>query len=42
MVIRPLDNPHDVLKLWSSIHDPSVWRYVWIGMSSFGSPPMYS
>ena len=25
MVIRPLDDPHDVLNLWSPICDPLVW-----------------
>ena len=42
MVIRPLDDPHDVLNLWSPIYDPSVLGYVGIGMSSFGSPTMGS
>ena len=34
--------PHDVLNMWSPIYDSSVWGYVEIGMSSFGSPTMYS
>ena len=42
MVIRPLDDPTYVLNLWSPIYDPSVWGYVRIGVSSFGSPSMYS
>ena len=25
MVIRPLDDPHDLLNLWSPIYGPSVW-----------------
>ena len=25
MEIRPLDDPHDLLNLWSPIYDPSVW-----------------
>ena len=42
MVIRSLDDSTYVLNQLSPIYDPSVWGYVGIGMSAFGSPPVYS
>ena len=35
MMIRPLDDPYDVLKLWSQICDRSVWGCVGVGDGRF-------
>ena len=42
LVIRLLDDPHDVLNLWSPICDPSVWGMWGQGMGLFDSPPTLS